>query len=101
MNEGLAGFRILGFCDYFTEGSSGGVERVTAEVYRRLLDQGADVRVVTTAPGTPEGDIWVSGIPTTVVKGWDLSKRVGAQVAVSPGLRRVAKTAVAEFRPHV
>jgi hypothetical protein len=40
--------RILGFCDYFAQPSSGGAERVALEVYRRLAAEGATIRVVMT-----------------------------------------------------
>ena len=50
MAPDLAGLRVLTFCDYFSEESSGGAERVAAETARRLREWGADVRVVSACP---------------------------------------------------
>lgn len=93
--------RILAFCDYFTEGSSGGAERVTREVYRRLPDLGAEVMVLTATPFGEPGPSEVDGIPVLSVGSIDLSRLSGAQVSLAPRLPAGALRLVARFRPHV
>jgi len=97
----FTGLRILGFCDYFAEDSSGGAEKVTAEVYQRLIDQGAEIRVVSTVPGRPAGETAPWGIPTVLASGRDLSSLLGAQVTLAPGLLRVGRREISQFRPNV
>src|SRR5262249_37700572 len=43
----VRGLRVLAFCDYFATDSSGGSERVAAEVYERLTSAGADIVLLT------------------------------------------------------
>lgn len=93
--------RVLGYCDYFTEESSGGAERVTAEVYRRLIDRGAAVTVIALVPGAKAGQRDVHGVPTVIVPATDLSKLLRAQVAVGRGLSRAGEHVLEELRPNV
>lgn len=99
--SGFAGLRILGFCDYFTESSSGGAEKVTAEVYSRLLAHGAEVTVISAVPGHAAGVVAVKGIPTRVVPAFDLAGILNAQVILAPRLLGAARRLVDEFRPQV
>jgi glycosyltransferase involved in cell wall biosynthesis len=77
---------VLAFCDYFEDPMGGGAERVSAEVYRRLVaEHGATVDVVTgvTPGGTPAD---VGGVTVRRCRGLDLSKLLGAQLSVAPGV---------------
>lgn len=100
-DRSLEGLRILGFCDYFTEDSSGGAEKVTAEVYTRLIEQGAEIRVVTTAPGTPGGEATPWGISTALAPGRDLSGLLRVQVTLAPRLLSIGSREIVGFRPDV
>lgn len=97
----LTGLRILAFCDHFTEDTSGGAEKVSIEVYRRLIQRGADVRVVSAIAGATEGEGEVAGIPTRVVRGKSLAGVFGAQVLASRRLGRIARRMVGEWTPDV
>jgi len=97
----LTGLRILAFCDYFTEDTSGGAEKVSIEVYRRLVDRGADVRVVSAIAGATGREREVGGIPTQVVRGRSLARSLGAQVLISRGLGRAARQIVVDWAPQV
>jgi glycosyltransferase involved in cell wall biosynthesis len=99
--DGFAGLRILGFCDYFSESSSGGAEKVTAEVYSRLQTLGAQVTVLSATPGRTGGATTVHGIPTRIVPAVNLAKIVNAQVALAPGLLGAARRLAEELRPQV
>ncbi len=94
------GLRILGFCDYFTTASSGGAERVTAEVYLRLMAEGAEVMVISAIPRRHLGAT-VDGIPTRVVPGLDLARAFNAEVMLAPRLLTVARQVSDGFGPHV
>jgi glycosyltransferase involved in cell wall biosynthesis len=100
-NGEFAGLRILGFCDHFTESSSGGAEKVTAEVYTRLQDQGAEMAVISAVPGRRDETTSVRGIPTRVVPAFDLAKALNAQVTLAPRLLGAARRLIEEFQPHV
>src|SRR2546428_1597096 len=41
------GLRILAFCDYFSDESYGGIERVALEIYKRLARMGCQIAVLT------------------------------------------------------
>jgi len=97
----FVGLRVLGFCDYFTESSSGGAEKVTAEVYSRLQAQGAQITVLSATPGGTGGATTVHGIPTRVVPAIDLAKIVNAQVTLAPRLLGTARRLINELRPQV
>ena len=97
----VAGLRVLGFCDYFTESSSGGAEKVTAEVYSRLLAHGAEVRVLSAIPGRAAEVVSMGGIPTQVVPAFDLSGALNAQVTLAPRLLGAARRLIDEFSPQV
>lgn len=98
----LTGLRILAFCDHFTDDTSGGAEKVSIEVYRRLIQRGADVRVVSAIAGATEGEGEVAGIPTRVVRGKSLAGVFGAQVLVSrpTGSHRSADGRRVDTRRH-
>src|SRR5688500_19505846 len=69
--------------DYFLPRSSGGVERAVFEVARNLVEAGHHVTVLTLREqGEPDRET-MTGIEVVRVPGWDLSGRLGAQVAVS------------------
>jgi glycosyltransferase involved in cell wall biosynthesis len=76
--------------DYFLPRSSGGVERAVYEVARNLVETGHHVTVLTLRKqGEPSREKMklspeaMAGIDVIRVAGWDLSGRLGAQVAVS------------------
>lgn len=93
------GLRVLAFCDYFDPLIGGGAERVAAEVYRRLVDWGARVTVVTTAG---DGGSWTHlGVHVVRVSTLNLSRGLGLQVSVSRGAARTASDLIRELRPHV
>ncbi len=98
----LAGLRILGFCDHVSSRSCGGAERAAVEVYRRLNAMGAEVRVVTARSGRYRDDVSPDGMSDMIVApSLDMSRLLGAQVSISPGLYGCAARAVDTFRPHV
>jgi glycosyltransferase involved in cell wall biosynthesis len=99
--QDLTGVRVLGFCDHFTASSSGGAEKVTAEVYSRLIGRGAEIAVVSAVPGGTAGVSRVAGIPTHTVPSLDLSRWLNVQVALSPRLARATSRVAGEVRPHV
>jgi glycosyltransferase involved in cell wall biosynthesis len=84
--------------DHFSPQSSGGVEHVVWEVYRRLADAGVHVLVLT---ALEKGKTPFAGLDVRSVRIWDLSRAVGAQVGVSPRLFRSVGDAIARFRPDV
>jgi glycosyltransferase involved in cell wall biosynthesis len=98
----LTGLRVLAFCDYLSPRAVGGSERATAEIYRRIASWGAQVSIVAGVPDTPArrvgelGDCRVVHVPAV-----DLSRLVGAQVAVSLPLWRAATREYQRLRPHV
>jgi 1,4-alpha-glucan branching enzyme len=96
-----AGLRILAFCDYFSEHSSGGSERAALEIYRRLAHDGATIRVITPLPRSmpavaSNGRLEVRAVPTL-----DLSQFLGIQAALPPSLFAGLRQTAAEFRPSV
>lgn len=97
----LQGLRVLAFCDYFAAHSSGGAERVALEVYRRLLLKGGTVEVLAIQPRASKDVIRVSGIPTHVVPGRDLSRAIGVQMTVAASILRIARKVLSDFKPDV
>lgn len=76
---------MLAFCDYFTPGSSGGAERASFEIYRRLISSGASISVVTVSPVAGEvGRELVDGIEVLQIPATDLSRFFRAQVSLAP-----------------
>jgi glycosyltransferase involved in cell wall biosynthesis len=70
--------------DYFLPRSSGGVERAVFEVARNLVNEGHRVTVLTLRKrGEPKREL-MAGIEVVRVPGWDLSGKIGAQVAFAP-----------------
>jgi glycosyltransferase involved in cell wall biosynthesis len=97
----LANTRILGFCDYFATGSSGGTERVALEVYQRLALRGADVTVVTIGKSRKPIQKTVNGVKVHEIPLLDLSGVVRAQVAIAPALFRYVPRIVRNLAPNV
>jgi glycosyltransferase involved in cell wall biosynthesis len=94
--------RILGFCDYFGFATSGGAERVSAEVASRLGSFGMDVMMIGAHPKLEAGRAHPeSDVTTEIVRGRDLSRWVGAQVMVAPGLHRHASRCLRKHDPAV
>lgn len=93
--------RILAFCDYFADPSSGGAERVALEVYRRLADQGATIRVITTMPDTmrPVGSI--ERLEVRVIPSVELARPLGIQASLAPSLFLKLRSLANDFRPDV
>jgi glycosyltransferase involved in cell wall biosynthesis len=98
---GAAGLRILAFCDYFSERSSGGSERAALELYRRLVTQGATIRVITSLPTSMPPVASDGRLQVQVVPSLDLTRRLGIQAALAPSLFRGLGKLVADFRPNV
>jgi glycosyltransferase involved in cell wall biosynthesis len=96
----IAGLKILAFCDYFTPESSGGAERVAAEVFSRLIGWGADVTMISAVPGARPHSTQVQGVPTRTVRARSLATPLRVQAAWATGLRGAARDAL-ETRPDV
>jgi glycosyltransferase involved in cell wall biosynthesis len=91
----LGPLSVLMLSDYFLP-SSGGVERVVFEVSRRLVREGHKVTVLTLqVRDAPEHET-IEGIEVVRVAGFELTRLLGAQIAVSPhvwfALRKHLKT---------
>ena len=95
MNEPL---RVAVLTDHFSPQSSGGVEHVVWEVYRRLAADGVLVLVLT---ALEPGKLPFEGLDTDHVSIWDLSRLAGAQVGFAPRLFQSVPHAIARFRPDV
>lgn len=93
--------RVLAFCDHLSATSSGGAERVAAEVHARLArDAGMDVTVLAVLrPGHEPAA--VPGVRVLPVEGRDLSRMVGAELLVARGLGRTARELYRRLRPDV
>jgi len=97
----LAGLRVLAFCDYFTEDSSGGAERVALEVYSRLVAMGAEVEVVTAVPPGMRVPGEVDGIRVHAVNALDLRRVLRVQAMLAPALLGETARVARAFRPNV
>lgn len=94
--------RILGFCDYFGEATSGGAERVTAAVASRLAASGHEVLVVGAHPQPCRArKTSLGNVPAHIVRGHDLSRWVGAQVMVARGLHEHSLQCLRDHKPAV
>jgi glycosyltransferase involved in cell wall biosynthesis len=93
--------RILAFCDYFAEPSSGGAERVALEVYRRLADQGATIRVITTMPPSMQPVRSLDRLQVRVVPSLELARPLGIQASFAPALFLKLAALANDFRPDV
>lgn len=98
--------RVLACCDYFHPDSPGGAERVAAEVYRRAGRE-PDVEVCVAGavprsfPAVNDAARNEPGVRVQTWTGWDLTRFLGAQLMVAPGLGRRFDRLVAEHRPDV
>ena len=81
----FASLRVLGFCDHFYPESSGGIERVAYETYRRMLDLGAGIEMVVGLPKHRK-PFPMPGLTVRQETLFNLSRLVGAQVGFSPRL---------------
>ena len=100
--------RVLAFCDYYDRASIGGAERVAREVYERLVvDHGVELTVVGALPerrgrqAISQSDARQPSVVEDLVGGYDLSRVLGAQLTVSPALRRAAEADFRRARPDV
>jgi glycosyltransferase involved in cell wall biosynthesis len=93
--------RILAFCDYFAEPSSGGAERVALEVYRRLAEQGATIRVITTMPRSMQPVRSSERLQVRVIPSLELARPLGIQASLAPRLFLKLRTLAGGFRPDV
>jgi glycosyltransferase involved in cell wall biosynthesis len=93
--------RVAVFTDHFSPQSSGGVERVVWEVYRRLAKRGVRVLVMTALEHGWSAFDAVDGMQVHTERIWDLSRFARAQVGLAPGLFRSSASALDDFQPHV
>jgi len=93
--------RILAFCDYFAEPFSGGSERAALEVYRRLADQGATIRVITTMPSSMRPVRATDRLQVRVIPSLELARPLGIQASVAPALFLKLRTLANDFRPDI
>jgi glycosyltransferase involved in cell wall biosynthesis len=93
--------RILAFCDYFAEPSSGGGEKVALEVYRRLADQGSTIRVITTMPRSMQPVRSIERLQVRVIPSVELARLMGIQAAIAPALFLKLRALAGDFRPDV
>lgn len=93
--------RVLAFCDHLSSASSGGAERVAAEVYGRLAQEPElDLTVVSVLrPGHEPME--VPGARVVAVPGRDLSRLVGAELLLAPRLGRHVTELSGRLRPDV
>jgi glycosyltransferase involved in cell wall biosynthesis len=89
------------FTDHFSPQSSGGVEHVVWEVYRRLAASGVQVLIVTALESGWKSFDAVDGMQTHAARIWDLSRSVGAQVGLAPGLFQSVPRVIEQFEPDV
>jgi glycosyltransferase involved in cell wall biosynthesis len=97
--------RVLAFCDYYDPRSIGGAERVAHEIYTRLAADGdVQLTVVGALPADQSAGPAVSRdgtVRVVRVTGRDLSRVLGAQLMVAPGLGRAARREFQTLRPDV
>ena len=93
--------RILAFCDYYSADSSGGAERVASEVYRRLVEAGAQVLLLTTSLSGLHQNHQEDGIRVWAVPALDLRRVSGAQVSLAPKVFRESRRLQKAFQPNV
>ena len=93
--------RILAFCDYFAEPLSGGSERAALEVYRRLADQGATIRVITTMPRSMRPVRSTERLQVRVIPSFELARPIGIQASFAPALFLKLWALASDFRPDV
>lgn len=95
--------KVLAFCDYLQEPMGGGAEIVSAEVYRRLASSDDfSITVLTgvtgpTRPGEPAGP----DVEVRARRGLDMSRLLGAQLSIAPGIIVEAWRQVRRNRPDV
>jgi glycosyltransferase involved in cell wall biosynthesis len=101
VREHLRGLRILATCDYFSDDSSGGIERVAVKVLERLLGWGAEVRVLTALPPGMRPFEAIPAHLVKVVRLRDLSRVVRVQASLAPAAIGAALALCREFHPQV
>jgi glycosyltransferase involved in cell wall biosynthesis len=100
-NRGARPLRVVAFTDHFSPQSSGGVEHVVWEVYRRLAAQGVEVLIVTAIDSKWTSFSGVDGMKTYASRLWDMSPLAGAQVGFAPGLFRSTSRQIEAFQADV
>ncbi len=94
--------RVLAFCDYYQLPMGGGAEIVSAEVYARLAESKEfDITVVSGVPGRRRRDADDGSVRVLRSRGFDLSRLIGGQFSVAPGLPVAAWRASRRSRPDV
>jgi colanic acid/amylovoran biosynthesis glycosyltransferase len=92
--------RVLAFCDYYEPPMGGGAEIVSAEVYERLAGAGQfDITVVSGVPGRSRSSAADTEGAVKVQRRWalDLSRLIGGQFSLSPG---VLWSTIRQMRTH-
>lgn len=101
VTSAIDGLRILALCDYFSTEASGGSERAALELYRRLVTQGATVRVITTMLRAGHVTPSLPGLDVVVVPSIDLARPLGVQAGLSPALFSRVRSIAAAFKADV
>lgn len=101
MPEGVAGLRVLGFCDHLPFGSSGGSERVAWELYRRLAAGGAEITLLAARPGRSGSTETIEGVRIVSVPSVRLARVLKAEVSLAPQMFRRALHEATEVAPDV
>ena len=97
----FSGLTVLAFCDYFGPSAIGGSELVAAETYRRLVAWGAEVTVVTATPSALPPVESHAGCHVVSVPAYDMSARLGAQLAFAGRLPAAGLRRARCLRPRV
>jgi len=93
--------RVLAFCDHFSTASSGGAERVAAEIYARLVSEHSVDLTVLSVLGPGHESMRVPGARIVAIPGRDLTGLVGAEMLLAAGLGRRARALHDEVTPDV
>jgi len=94
--------RVLAFCDYYQPPMGGGAEIVSAEVYERLAaSEEFDITVVSGVPGRRQEALDDGQVRVLRSRGFDLSRLIGGQFSMAPGLPVSAWRAWRRSRPDV
>lgn len=93
--------RVLVTTDWFAPETGGGAERVAYEVVVRLAAQGHTLTVIGSRPDAGQAFPLPPEVSFTPVPAWNLSRVLGAQVSLAPGLAGTISAAVSTVRPDV